>query len=102
MESIPREFPISIRSWPSTSNDGGAALPTLIQRVNAERGGFVGISEESLQQEIAEAEAQGADDDNASEEAEAKPDRVKEIQLAREEMLKQLEYDDHKMLYCRC
>ena len=93
MTALPTGFPVSLRPWPSKSSDGGAALQTLIQRVNAERGGFVNISEESLRQEIAEAEAlEGEDEDTSDEEVDPEPDRAKELQAARDQMLGQLEY----------
>jgi mediator of RNA polymerase II transcription subunit 17 len=96
MGSIPPTFPISLRSWPSTTKDNGPnALPTIIQRINFERGGFQNITEESLRQEIAEAELSngGADEnDSSDEEDEEEPDRLKEVMTARDEMIKQIEY----------
>lgn len=96
MASIPNEFPISLKSWPSSNNNDSTSLPGLIQRVNFERGGFRDISEESLRQEIAEAEAESSngEEDGSSEEGEREeePDRMKELMTARDEMLVQLEY----------
>jgi mediator of RNA polymerase II transcription subunit 17, fungi type len=93
MGSLPNGFPVSLKSWPSKPNDA-TALPTLIQRINLERGGFVNISEESLQQEIAQAEAGDSGECNGSsdEEEAEEPDRAKELMAAREEMVGQIEY----------
>jgi hypothetical protein len=88
MGSIPPEFPISLRSWP-TDTDFKSDLPELIRRINFERGGFREISEESLRQEIAEEEA-NAGDDSSEEDEEEKPDRTKELFTAREEMIDQI------------
>jgi mediator of RNA polymerase II transcription subunit 17, fungi type len=96
MSSIPNNFPISLRSWPSSNSNNPNSLPSLIQRINFERGGFRDISEESLRQEIAAAEAESSpgEEDGSSEEedGEEEPDRMKELMTAREEMLVQLEY----------
>ena len=91
MESIPNEFPISLQSWPSKEKDPNTALPTLIARINFERGGFRDLTEDGLRQEIAEAEAGIEEDAYSDEEDEEKPDRLKELITAREEMIKQLE-----------
>ncbi|TVY59479.1 Mediator of RNA polymerase II transcription subunit 17 [Lachnellula cervina] len=99
MASIPNEFPISLKSWPSSNNNDSTSLPGLIQRVNFERGGFRDISEESLRQEIAETEAESSngEEDGSSEEGEREeePDRMKELMTARDEMLVQLEAAHH-------
>jgi mediator of RNA polymerase II transcription subunit 17 len=97
MGSIPNDFPISLRSWPSKQNDLKTGLPTLIQRINLERGGFREISEESLKQEIANVVAagtssNGASDDEEEAEEENEPDRLKEVMTVREEMLGHVEY----------
>lgn len=93
MSSIPNEFPISLKSWPASKKDEASALPTRIARINFERGGFKDISEESLRQEIAEAEANGEDGPSEEEEEEEEePDRVKEVRAARDEILGQIEY----------
>ncbi len=63
MGPIPGNFPISLRAWPSAKGDG-QQLP-FIQRIDYERGGFLNVTEESLKQEIAEAEASSGDDDEA-------------------------------------
>jgi mediator of RNA polymerase II transcription subunit 17 len=90
MDSIPNEFLISLQSWPLKEKDPNSALPALIQRINIERGGFRDLSEDGLRQEIAEAEA-GEGEDSSDEEEEEKPDRLKELVTAREEMLQNLE-----------
>lgn len=95
MASIPGDLPISLRSWASNINDNDPKhLLTIIQRINFERGGFHNITEESLSQEIAEAELnnEDGDDDGTSEEDEEEPDRAKELLVARDEILMQIEY----------
>ena len=96
MGAIPREFPISLWSWPTKNNDLTNALPTLIQRINAERGGFRNLREDTLLQEISEAEAAASADkgDGSSdgEDEEVKPDRLQEVLKARGEMMAFLEY----------
>lgn len=96
MGSIPNQFPISLRAWPS-SQANGSNLGNMIRRINLERGGFREISEESLRQEITEAEAEVAtpagqdepsDEDDAEED---KPHRMKELMTARDELLGQIE-----------
>src|SRR4051812_18835956 len=92
IEPIPNEFPISLQSWPTKEKDPNTALPELIRRINIERGGFRDLSEDGLRQEITEAEAGAGEDDSSDEEEEEKPDRLKELVTARDEMLQQLEY----------
>ncbi len=90
---MPNEFAISLRSWPANNGHDPSALPTMIQRINFERGGFLNITEESLRQEIAEEEMNGQDEeDTSSSEEEEEPDRLKELMIAREELLGQIEY----------
>lgn len=105
MTSIPNDLPISLRSWPASSSNDTNSLPTLIQRINFERGGFRDISEESLRQEIAEEEAASspAEEDGSSEEedGEEEPDRIKEFMTAKEEMLGRLEYVPPVSRICR-
>ncbi|KAH7312018.1 subunit 17 of mediator complex-domain-containing protein [Rhexocercosporidium sp. MPI-PUGE-AT-0058] len=89
MDTIPNEFPISLRSWPSAnSND---ALPSIIQRINLERGGFKNITEESLREEIAREELNNGDNGDSSSEDEEEPDKAKELNTAREEFIGQIE-----------
>lgn len=98
MGSIPSDFPISLRAAaPSKAATEASALPTLIQRINFERGSFRDISEESLRQEIIEAEAGTSTDAgdgtiDVDEGDEDKPGRLKEIANTREEILGQIEY----------
>jgi mediator of RNA polymerase II transcription subunit 17 len=95
MVGLPNEFPVSLRSWPSRDGDPNHTLPSLIQRISSERGGFLGLDEDALRREIAEAEAENEEDedDGASVEAEdEKPDRMKELMTAREDILGQIEY----------
>jgi mediator of RNA polymerase II transcription subunit 17 len=95
MPALASEFPVSLRSWPLRDGDPSKSLPSLIQRINSERGGFLGLNEDVLRQEIAKAEADaGGDDDDGAilEEKDEKPDRIKDIVTARDEMLVQIEY----------
>lgn len=95
MSTLPSNHPLSLRPAPNTSNTS-IPLPQLIARINAERGGFRNISEDSLRLEIAEAEAGGNEEENESSsedgEAEEEPDRLKELLTARDEILGQIEY----------
>ena len=94
MGSIPAQFPLSLRAWPS-KGDNATALPSLITRINAERGNFRTVTEETLEGEIRqsqiskEASAVVGDSDEVVEE---EPDRLKELTTAREDILIQLEY----------
>lgn len=91
MGSIPDQFPISLRAWPS-KGDKTTQLSTLISRINAERESFRAVSEESLQQEIEKGETAVGDSSSSDEDdSEDEPDRAKELMTAREEMLGQLE-----------
>jgi mediator of RNA polymerase II transcription subunit 17 len=101
MGSIPDQFPLSLRAWPP-KDDTTTALASLIKRINAERGTFRNVTEESLKEEIKQSEA-GADNkgDDGSEEDEVEeeePDRLKELTSAREELLGQLEYDSQSFI----
>ena len=98
MASIPNEFSISLQSWPSKTDDPRTSLPDLIKRIKSERGSFREISEESLRREIAEEDAgKNAEDDNSTSEEEEddeeddKPDRLKELMRARDELIGQIE-----------
>jgi hypothetical protein len=92
MGSLPSDFAISLKARPSSKTN--ANLPSLIERINIERGGFQTITEESLRQEIAEAELENedGDEDGTSDEEEEEPDRMKELVTSREEILGQIEY----------
>lgn len=92
MGSLPSDFAISLKAQPSSKTN--ANLPSLIERINIERGGFQTITEESLRQEIAEAELdnEDRDEDDTSDEEEEELDRMKELMTSREEMLGQIEY----------
>lgn len=94
MSSIPDQFPISLRAWPS-KHDKAIALPSLISRINIERGIFRNVTEESLREEIrkVEAEVVTSTDDSCKEHEDGgdrRPDRLKELTSAREEILGQL------------
>ena len=93
MSCIPDNFPMSLRPWP-TKEAYGSALPTLISRINAERGQFRNLTEEDLLEEIAKGENEAAADNedmSTEDETEAAPDRQKEVMDAKAEMLAQLE-----------
>lgn len=100
MSALPTQFPVSLRSWPSNEADPNKALPFLIQRINSERGGFLNLDEDELREQIAKEEAGGetADDSAVSpEDGEEKPDRMKELMAAREDMLAQIEYGSSRL-----
>jgi len=92
MGSLPDDFAVSLKARPSSKTNPN--LPSLIERINIERGGFQNITEESLRQEIAEAELDNEDGDEngTSDEEEEEPDRMKELMTSREEILGQIEY----------
>lgn len=95
MSEIPADFALSLRAWPNADN--GSALPTLIQRINTERGDFRNLTEEDLEGEIAREEALGvkvAHEDDASSESEdeVEPDRAKVVMEQKHQMLMWLEY----------
>jgi len=91
MDSLPGDFAVSLKARPSSKTN--ANLPSLIERINLERGGFQNITEESLRQEIAEAELDNEDGDEngSSDDEEEEPDRMKELMTSREEILGQIE-----------
>jgi hypothetical protein len=94
MTSIPDQFPISLRAWPN-KDDKSSVLSTFHRRINDERGGLRGITEESLKEEIEKAEAEGntegADEVLSDEDDVEEPDRTKEVMDARYEMLMAIE-----------
>lgn len=87
-------FPISLRAWPAqdTNND---TLPSLIARINEQRGSFRNISESNLEEEaqvVHTREISLEDQTNAlsgvdSQDVKA---RREEVSAAREEILKQV------------
>lgn len=91
--AIPDRSPISLRAWPK-QEDKSSELSSLISRINVERGSFRNITEEGLDAEIAKAEtSDAASSGGESEEGDGdEPDRIKELAIAREGMLGQLEY----------
>jgi len=92
MGSIPPDFPVSLKSWPPANSS--TALPTIVGRINHERmeqGGFRALTEEGLRQEIAEEELE--QDDESDEEQEPDPaDRIRELHVAKGEMLQHIGY----------
>ncbi len=94
MGSIPGQFPISLRAWPS-KDDNAVPISSLISRINSERGSFREVTEEGLTEELKKDEAgltlSNSDDDSEGEDVEEEPDRSKELLKARGEILEQLE-----------
>jgi mediator of RNA polymerase II transcription subunit 17, fungi type len=94
MGSIPGQFPISLRAWPS-KDEKAVPLSSLISRINNERGSFREITEEDLTEELKKDEAgldsSKDDDESEVEDVEEEPDRSKELMKARGEILGQLE-----------
>lgn len=94
MGSIPGQFPISLRAWPSR-DEKAVPLSSLISRINNERGSFREITEEDLAEELKKDEAgldsSKDDDESEVEDVEEEPDRSKELMKARGEILGQLE-----------
>jgi mediator of RNA polymerase II transcription subunit 17, fungi type len=95
MESIPGQFPISLRAWPS-KDDRTVALPSLISRINNQRGSFRGVTEEALEEELKKSEEEvnisnANDKIDEDDEEDEESDRLKEVSTAREEILGQLE-----------
>lgn len=95
MSTIPPDFALSLRAWPK--EDNGSALPTLIQRINTERGDFRNLTEEDLEAEVAREEALGVkaeheDDASSESEDEPGPDRAKVVMEQKHQMLMWLEY----------
>lgn len=94
MGSIPGQFPISLRTWPS-KDDKAIPLSSLISRINSERNSFREVTEEDLTEEVQREEAgvQISKDDGGSEvdDVEEEPDSVKELTKARGDILGQLE-----------
>lgn len=91
MATIPNGFPISLRSWPSKSADA-TDLPTLFQRIQTERGGFVNISEDILREEIAKEEAGQVVEDESEDEEDKNAEDVKARTAARQDLLQQITY----------
>jgi mediator of RNA polymerase II transcription subunit 17, fungi type len=94
MGSIPGQFPISLRAWPS-KDEKAVPLSSLISRINNERGSFREITEEDLTEELKKDEAgldsSKDDDESEVEDVEEEADRSKELMKARGEILGQLE-----------
>ncbi|TAQ86630.1 hypothetical protein B7494_g5042 [Chlorociboria aeruginascens] len=92
MGSVPGGFPVSLRSWPSSDSNSNSDLPTIIARINAERG-FLNLTEEGLRQEIADEEAglNRAEDSSSSDDEDEEHDRAKELATARQDMLEQID-----------
>jgi len=91
MASIPNGFPISLRSWPTKLTDA-TDLPTLFQRIQTERGGFLNISEDSLRAEIVKEESNKKIEDESDNEEDKDAEDVKARVAARQELLQQITY----------
>lgn len=87
-------LPISLRAWPSTEIPQ-LSLPSLISRINEQRGSFRNVSESALEEEIRVAQTgEGTSEDltkatevHSAEEIKSRRDVVAE---SREEILKQV------------
>lgn len=95
MSAIPPDFELSLRAWPN--DDTGSALPTLIQRINTERGDFRNLTEEDLLAEMEKEEASGVkatheDDVSSESEDEVEPDRLTEVMEQKQQMMEWLQY----------
>lgn len=103
MNPIPDQFPISLRAWPS-KDDKATALASLITRINAERGNFRNVTEDTLEEEIRQTEAgkDSGDETSEGDDDELEPDRLKELATAREEIIVQLEYVRCCLILCQC
>lgn len=85
---------ISLRAWPSTETPQ-LSLPSLISRINEQRGSFRNVSENALEEEIRAAQTwEGASEDltkitevHGAEELKSRREVVAE---SREEILKQV------------
>ena len=93
MSTLSNSFPISLRSWPSKKDTEATSLSTVFQRINGERGGIQGLTEESLREEIAAEADTKMNEGDASEEdeEEEQPDRMRELMEAKAELLGYLE-----------
>ncbi|KAI9700700.1 MAG: RNA polymerase II mediator complex subunit [Candelina mexicana] len=82
---------LSLRSWPK-EDPGSQSLPSKISRINAQKGSFRNITEESLEEEIRALEAgeTHVKDEDATDEAQSAKGRREEIAAAREEIVKQV------------
>jgi len=92
MDSIPDQFALSLRTWPSNDNDA-SALRSQISRIHAQRGNFRNISEEILEKEINTAETDSTtkeDEPSSDDEEEEKPDPAKDLNAAKEQMIQQV------------
>ena len=97
MSSGPHK-PFSLRPWPHGDRKP-KNLGEFIARVNAERGGFRTVTEESLRKEI-EAQENGVGETNAADEMEVDSEeegdsthvKIEDIIEARNEVIKDVEY----------
>ncbi|KAI9721083.1 MAG: hypothetical protein M1812_002564 [Candelaria pacifica] len=86
-----QDLALSLRSWPP-EDPGSQSLPSIISRINTQKGSFRNITEGSLEEEIRILEAgetQG-NDEEALDEAQDAKGRREEIIAAREEIIKQV------------
>lgn len=87
-------FAISLRAWPA-QDASKETLPSLISRINEQRGAFRNITETKLEEEI---QAVGTSDESLEDQPTALSDvdsqdvksRREEVSAAREEILKQV------------
>ena len=94
LNAMASAVPISLKAWPSTETPH-LSLPSLISRINEQRGSFRNVSENALEEEIRMAQAwEGTSEDlikateiHGTEEVKSRRDVVVET---REEILKQV------------
>lgn len=85
---------ISLKAWPTT-NENKDTLPSLISRINEQRGSFRNISEDKLEEESQEVQpnelsTEDLDHGLPGEGSQDVKSRKEEISAAREEILKEI------------
>lgn len=97
------DFKLSLRPWPKESQ--GSTLPTLIQRINAERGDFRNLTEAALEAEITKklVDPNAIVEDGASSESEdePEPDRLKELMEQKGKLLQLLDQAHYAAVFSR-
>ncbi|KAI1379973.1 subunit 17 of mediator complex-domain-containing protein, partial [Hypoxylon crocopeplum] len=95
--------PFSLRPWP-IGDKKPKNLGEFIARINIERGGFRNVTEAQLREEIAaqengHAEVEGSSD-SEDEEEEADTDKSKNVMVARDEFLRNIEIAHQNAMMC--
>ena len=81
-------LPISLKAWPATDANK-TTLPSLISRINEQRGSFRNISESKLEQESQETDPVEVELEDNEDPQDVKS-RREEVSAAREEILKEI------------